>query len=132
MKCSFASVISRLGRRGIFLLFLSLVDLLYGYSQIANPTEIVEVVSHTTWGWLWIGVGIALFIGAWVRRDRAAFGLAAFIKAAWAGMWVDVWFSDAIVPRAWVSVVIWGAFAAVVMVVATWPEVRMFHPEDQD
>jgi hypothetical protein len=112
------------GRRGAFLLFLALVDLLYGYSQLTTPTSIVEVFSSTTWGWIWIGIGVVLTAGAFVHRDRAAFGLAAFIKAAWAGMWVDVWISDAHVPRAWVSVVIWGAFAGVVLVVSTWPEVH--------
>lgn len=117
----------RIGRRGAFLLFLSLVDLLYGYSQLVNPMAVVRVFSHDGWGWLWIGVGVVLFAGAWVRKDRAAFGLAAFIKALWAGMWVDVWISDVLVPRAWVSVAIWTGFAAIVCLVSTWPEVTTVH-----
>lgn len=116
---------SRIGRRGAFLLFLSLLDILYGWSlMIAPPAPPLHLVlSLDAWGWVWIGTGIFLIPGAFIRRDRSCFALASFLMAAWAGAWVDVWVSDAFVPRAWVSVAIWAAFAGVVVVVATWPEV---------
>jgi hypothetical protein len=119
----------RIGRRGLFLLFLALLDILYGWSLLASPPLALGLPLHLilpqmSWAWLWISTGLFLVPGAFLKADRLFFALAAFLKAAWAGAWVDVWLSDAFFPRAWVSVVIWGAFAGVVVVIATWPEVR--------
>lgn len=118
---------SRVGRRGLFLLFLALLDVLYGWSMLVTPLPgagLHLILPITAWGWVWIGTGIYLTLGAFIRRDRSFFGAAAFLKAAWAGAWVSVWLSDPLIPRAWVSVTIWAAFAGVVLVVASWPEVK--------
>lgn len=118
--------LARVGRRGAFLLFLALLDVLYGYSLLVTPPQgpgLHLVLSLDVWGWCWVATGIALLLGAFVKRDRVFFALAAFIKSAWAGAWVSVWVADDFYPRAWVSVLIWAAFAAAVLVVASWPEV---------
>lgn len=128
-------LVERIGRRGAFLLFLTLLDVLYGVSILQVPGALSRlhlVLSATGWGWWWIGTGVICCPAAFVRRDRLAFSLAAFLKAAWAGAWVDVWISDDFVPRAWVSVVIWLAFAMIVLVVSSWPEVRSPHQKGDD
>lgn len=117
----------RIGRRGVFLLFLGLLDILYGWSMLVTPLTpgiaLHLVLPIEAWGWVWIGTGIFLIPGAFMRADRFFFAAASFLKAAWAGAWVSVWWQDPLIPRAWVSVAIWAAFAGVVLVVSTWPEV---------
>lgn len=122
------AVRERIGRRGAFLLFLALLDILYGWSMLVTPIpgpDLHLILPLDAWGWIWIGTGIYLIPGALIKRDRSFFALAAFLKAGWAGAWVSVWLSDPFIPRAWVSVVIWAAFAGVVLVVASWPEVQI-------
>lgn len=121
---------TQVGRRGAFLLFLALLDVLYGYSLIATPPSAVHldlILSLAAWGWVWLSAGCLLAAGAFVRRDRIFFAIASMLKTAWAGAWAVVWIKDPI-PRAWVSVAIWAAFAAIVLVVSTWPEVFPLKP----
>lgn len=117
---------TKIGRRGAFLLFLALVDILYGYSMMVAGSPAIKldlILDSTAWGWWWIATGIACLAGALLDRDRLFYGLAAFTKAAWAMTWVNVWIQDPAVPRAWVSVAIWGGFSGIVLVISTWPEV---------
>lgn len=121
------SVWAMLGRRGVFLLFLALLDFLYGWSILNSPaiaSKLHLLVPYQAWGWGWTVTGALLAAGAFLKRDRLFFGWSAFMKAAFAGAWVDVWMNDPQVPRAWISAVIWGAFAALVLVVSGWPEVH--------
>lgn len=112
----------------MFLWFLALLDILYGYSLLATPLPLRDrldlILPWPVWAWIWLGVGTFLIPGAFVRGDRWFFAAAALIKAFWAVAWISVWLLDPQVPRAWVSVVIWGAFSGVVVLVATWPEVK--------
>lgn len=126
MRAKGSRLWEHVGRRGAFLSFLSLLDVLYGYSILTVPTSpprLHLLIPYWSWGYVWLAAGIVLFPGIWVRRDRFFYAVAAFMKAAWAGAWVDVWVNDSSVARAWVSVLIWAAFAALVLVVSTWPEV---------
>lgn len=123
----------QVGRRGAFLAFLALLDILYGYSILtimATPPRLHLLLTYEQWGWAWLGVGVALLPGVFVRRDRFYYGLAAFLMAAWGGAWVDVWVSDPATLRAWVSVLVWFSFAGLVLVVSTWPEVRRLKGRD--
>lgn len=130
-------ILGRVGRRGLFLLFLALLDLLYGYSLLAAPISgggdgepLLLVLPGVAWGWCWLGTGAALAVGAFTRRDRLYFALASFLMAAWAGAWAAAWLShnDDASSRSWATVVIWGAFAGVVLVISTWPEVKPLSP----
>ena len=113
---------NRIGHRGAFLLFLALLDFLYGWSLLVVPApELKHVLPFHVWGFIWIAGGVACLIGAFLRMDRIPYGVAATVKAGWAMAWVKIWvFND--IPRAWVSVAIWAAFAGLVVIVSTWPE----------
>ena len=116
----------RVGRRGAFLAFLALLDFAYGYSLYLVPASQRAydlLLPWQAWGVVWLAVG-AVCAGGMVLRtgaDRLAFSLAAALKTCWAAVFVRVWLLDHL-PRGWVSVVIWLAFAAVVLLVSSWPE----------
>lgn len=117
-------LLRRAGHRGAFLSFLVLLDVLYGYSLLSSPPATFAgyylPLSLPAMGWIWIGVGIALSTGIFLRNDRLHFALSAMFKTAWAGLFVNLWWQG--LPRAWVSVVLWAAFAGIVLVVASWAE----------
>ena len=125
MKINLKGLVRRVGHRGAFLLFLSLLDFLYGYSLFSTARQgshLDLILSLQTWGIAWIVVGAVLLWGSFVRKDQFPFGLAATIKAAWAAAWVKIWLFSHVIPLAWVSVAIWTAFSALVVIVSTWPE----------
>lgn len=115
----------RLGHRGAFLLFLAILDFLYGYSIITEPVP--GLGSYDTflpvpaWGWIWVGVGVICLLRAPFARDRVAYASAAGLKVAWAGLFAHLWLIQDF-PRGWVSVVIWLCFAATVLIISSWPE----------
>jgi hypothetical protein len=114
----------RIGHRGAFLLFLALLDFLYGWSLIITPApDLRNVLPFEVWGVVWIVGGFACLIGAFMRMDRISYGVAATVKAGWAAVWLKIWlFNGDIIPRAWVSVAIWAAFSGIVIIISTWPE----------
>lgn len=117
----------RIGHRGAFLIFLFLLDELYGFSLLEDPFPpgIHWFIQPHTWAYVWMVTGALLLTGVIFRADYFQFALASLIKVAWAFTWVRIWiFND--VPRAWVSAIIWLAFAALVTVVATWTEPPRF------
>ena len=117
----------RVGRRGAFLLFLAILDFGYGYSLIeVNLRQSLHadlLLPYPAWGIIWLSTGAVCAVGAVLRTgaDRFAFAAAATLKAAWGAVFVRVWLYDRL-PRGWVSVIIWLAFAAVVLLVSSWPE----------
>jgi hypothetical protein len=128
---SLTRLVNHVGRRGIFLLFLALVDIIVGLSIMWQPETfpgLGRALPITVWQWWWLGTGIVLIPGAFMVRDRVFFALAAFLKAAWSARWVWIWVSVPQIPRPWVSVVVWGAFAGIVLVIASWPEVTVIRP----
>lgn len=114
----------RIGHRGSFLLFLALLDFAYGYSLIAAPPQervFDLLLPWAVWGWIWVGTGAVLFAGSLVIRDRIAYSLAALLKVVWAGVFAEVWLVQNL-PRGFVSVVVWAAFALTVILISGWPE----------
>ncbi len=113
-----------MGHRGAFLLFLAVLDILYGYSLLTDQIPVAlayPFLSEMTWGIIWITVGAACFLGAFVKkRDRVAFALASILKTAWALRYMWLWHEGNL--RAWIAIVVWLAFAATVLVIASWPE----------
>ena len=126
VRRSARKVVRRVGRRGAFLAFLAVLDVAYGWSlYVVSPAHRVYdlLLPWQAWGIIWLSVGAVCAIGAVLRTgaDRVAFALAAALKTFWGLVFVRVWLYDH-VPRGWVSVVIWLAFAAVVLLVSSWPE----------
>ena len=120
-----AAWIDHVGRRGGFLLFLAILDVIYGYALIrhplAGPHPYYELLPPRIWAGVWIAVGLACLIQAPMRHDKLAFVAAATLKAAWAALWVHLWIVQRF-PDGWLSMVIWAVFAATVVMVAGWPE----------
>lgn len=121
---------SRLGYRGAFLLFLAVIDLIYGWFLI-NPTP---ESTHTTqfvwrshimptqaWGAVWVTVGVALLVSAFMRQDRIGYALAIALKIAWAFVAAAAGLSGH-VQGSWTTVAIWGGFAALTVLESGRPE----------
>lgn len=114
------------GYRGKYLSFLALLDLAYGYSLLTSPAALTKtdlVLPYKVWGVLWVAAGCVCVAGAFMTVDRVAFACAALVKTAWSG----VFFYLAVAgsspfQRAWVGAVIWLAFAATTLMIASWPE----------
>ena len=119
------NLIHKAGYRGAVLLFLAMLDILYGYSLIADPSAPLSylnlVLPLHVWFYLWVGIGVFLLTGVLTRYDRIHFALSAFLKAAWASAWLYVLIYQHF-PRSWISVVIWAAFAILTVIISFWPE----------
>lgn len=112
----------RIGYRGAFLMFLVMLNFVYGYSLITDPPMHVNLLLPlNVWAWTWIVMGFILATGVFVKNDRFQFGLSATFKSFWAVAWLGTWI-DLGTPRAWINAVIWLSFAALVVVVSFWPE----------
>lgn len=120
------------GRRGECLLFLFLLDVLYGLSLLRPPAGaqrsattrfLAEVMPLSWWALLWLAVGTACLAGAFRQSDRFAYAAAAALKVLWGTMFALGWLAG-VVERGWVGAVVWLAFALFVMRIASWPEPR--------
>lgn len=120
------------GRRGAFLAFLAVLDVLFGYSIFSVPRiallDINTLIPITAWGWIWIGTGIAIASGVFLRVDRIQYTLAALLKTSWGLLYAYLWWQG--VPNSWVSVVLWLSFAMIIVLIAGWPEHRMRRPPE--
>lgn len=130
------TLIHRIGRRGGSLLFLALVDLVYGASLLIpdaptakNPLYIylTRLAPLGVWGLAWAAVGTVMVIQAFAVDDRFAFGVGAFWKLLWGVLSLGAWGDG--VPRAYVGAVIWIAFAGFVVLLSGWPEAPIPRPD---
>jgi hypothetical protein len=121
----------RIGRRGCFLLFLALMDILIAYSmtpftavaKLPNYTYLAQYLPIQAWAGIWAGVGIVCGLQAFARRDHFAFTVAVALKLVWATLYLAAWV-DAGVPRGWVGAVLFYALGGVTAIIASWPETR--------
>ncbi|SRR6266496_1893 len=116
------SLISRTGRRGVFLSFLSILDIGYGYGLITGIPVTNLLLSWDIWGWIWIGFGIFISTGILARMDLWQYGAATLLKTAWGLANLDSWVLHG--GRGWVAAIVWLSFAATVIVISGWPEPR--------
>jgi hypothetical protein len=130
-KGTLMRVAHRVGRRGCFLLFLALLDLLLAYSMTPAATVaklptyayLSQYLPLQAWAGIWAGVGIICGIQAFARRDHAAFTVAVALKLVWATLYIAAWM-EADVPRGWVGAVLFYALGGVTAIIASWPESR--------
>ena len=114
----------RIGRRGAFLLFLAILDSAYGYSLIIVPTLVNSydlLLPLKTWIILWLVMGVVCLSGVFAKTDWFQYGCSALFKAAWAALYLQLWIVQHD-THAWVSTVIWLAFAMIILLVGGWPE----------
>lgn len=121
---------THVGRRGEFLLFLALLDVVVGFS-LARPAPqaqrtpsvhlLSEVAPLSWWAGLWLFVAVVCLWGAFRRGDRFAYACAAGLKVLWGGLFLFGWLAGEVV-RGWAAAVIWLVFAVFVARIASWPE----------
>ncbi len=119
----------RIGRRGLFLGFLAVLDGVFGYFLLIppvgfSPTQVFPLLPETAWAVAWLTVGASCIVGMFMKVDRVPYMLAALLKASWGLRYAYIWYKG-LAPYAWVSLVIWLAFAGTVMMVAGWPEAKV-------
>lgn len=128
------SLVIRIGRRGSYLLFLAILDFVYGYSLLAAVNPALQKVNLflplEAWGIAWLIVGVICLVQAFAKLDRVAFSLAVTIKALWGLAFVFSWGFTTTAPLGWLSGVVWITFAIMTAIISYWPEQRRFRIED--
>lgn len=123
-------LLQRVGRRGAFLLFLALLDIVYAYSLAfpsvsveGNPTYtfLATIVPLDVWAALWVSVGVICLVFAFREKDAPGFAAAMFLMVLWASILLLGWLFAG-VERGYLSSAIWGSFAALLTLIASWPE----------
>jgi hypothetical protein len=110
---------TRLGYRGAFLLFLAVIDLVYGWFLI-NPTpeqtrtsQFVwrdHIMPTEAWGVIWLSVAVVLVISAFMNQDRIGYAVAIALKVGWAFIAAMSGLTGH-AQGSWTTVAIWGGFA---------------------
>lgn len=133
MTAAWKKLWRQVGRRGLFLAFLALLDVVYGYFILNppayTPPQLYPLLPMRAWAGLWLATGAVCTIGMFLRRqDRIAYALAALLLAGWGLHYL--WLQHLGMPFAWVSAMIWLVFAGIVLVVASWPEEIIILPPE--
>jgi hypothetical protein len=132
--CRVRWLLRHIGRRGAFLGFLALLDIILSYSIIqplplglrpdAFYRPFIEIMPLVWWSRWWLATAVLVVVAAVVHRVRTfAFGAAAMIKMAWALGYLVGWVDhDPAFSRGYQTATIFAAFAAIVVLVAAWRE----------
>jgi hypothetical protein len=130
----------RIGRRGAILLILSVVDIAYGASLIGPSADSLGSAAVVwrehfaplwVWGGVWLVVAAILIVSAFLRNDAIGYLTATVLKISWSLTSFASWMFGG-VDRGWVSSIIWLVVAAMVWVIAGWPEPSPVMPTDEE
>lgn len=118
-----------IGRRGAFLLFLSMIFLVGGFnfldrnaSQLENIYPLLKAIPVEVWGWGWLVTGAVCAVGALLEGvEWASFALASFLMLSWSANYIWAW-SGHTIPRPWTGLVIYGSFSLMITLVSGWRE----------
>lgn len=135
MRRFIRSAVVRVGRRGSFLIFLAILNILYGYSLVAiprpGPVSVNLILPSAVWGIVWIISGVVCFLESFVTLDRLAFTVAVLVQFLWGAAELFSWLTSATNPYGWISAAIFLAFGLLTSIVSFWPEQRRFRVEDK-
>jgi hypothetical protein len=129
----------RMGRRGVFLTLLALIDAGYGSALIAAdrghpvwwPASVARADHHhhlaglplATWGWIWIITAVFLLTGVLSYQDRVQYAAGSLIPVAWGILAADWWLRTR-EPGGWGVMCIYLGAAAAILLISGWPEIR--------
>lgn len=123
-------IFHRIGRRGGFLLLLSMIDVGYGASLIGPTADTLGLPTTLwresyaplwVWGTGWLVVAMILIVTAFLHNDTIGYSAAIGWKIVWGLTTLASWLFGG-VTRGWVSTIIWMVVAGMVAVVSGWPE----------
>lgn len=128
------SAARHVGRRGAFLIFLALLDVVLGYAIVqplpfgltraALYQPFVEIMPLQAWAAWWMATGVLAGIAAvWTRLRPVAFGAGALIKIAWSLGYLIGWVER--VPafsRGYQTAAIYLSFGLVTLLISSWRE----------
>ncbi|MFH9728295.1 hypothetical protein ACH4M4_35855 [Streptomyces sp. NPDC017254] len=117
----------RLGYRGAALLICGIAWINYGAGLLADPrfgtargaTALTSLAPLAVWGWVWIVTGAASCAASVLRSGRDWWGW--LCAAAMPGVWAVAYTGARLLgefPQGWYSGVTWGAFPALLAVLA--------------
>ncbi len=127
-------VAHHVGRRGAFLLFLTLLDVVlgfaltqplpYGLSARVFYQPFVSIMPLGLWAAWWLATGCMTAVAAvWHRARPATFAAASLIKTAWGLGYLIGWAGgQAAFTRGYLGAATFLAFAAIVLTLAGWRE----------
>lgn len=122
--------IMEVGYRGRALLILGVLDLVYaiGLAMVTfgiGGTRATDFISRAmppgTLAAMWLIVSILCFVYAFRTWDSIAWSATVFIKVFW-GVLSGVGWIVGEIPRGYIVVVIWWAFASLIWLISRWPE----------
>jgi hypothetical protein len=135
-------LVHRVGRRGYFLILLSVVDAFYGYrmlwpesagqaEQNRYLSEVIDSLGErpSLWCWavLWWGAGACCLVSAFRKQDYLGFGAAFTMKVIWVAGNVAAGLNG--MPGWQLRSVVWAFIGSTVLVIAKWPEPHNSFPE---
>lgn len=134
---------SRIGRRTLVLLFFGFLWMLVGVGVLLGPAdrfsrpgatgELLEIMDHPHWGWMWLAFGLMAVISGVLRRrarmlDEWGFNSLLIPVGTWtlAFLWSAVAFvasnGEFGQARSWFGAVVYGVMTLAVLVIAGWPD----------
>lgn len=134
------ALVHHVGRRGAILLILAIVDVAYGSSLIGPSSDSLGSAAIAwrqhfaplwVWGGVWLVVAAILIVSAFLRNDAIGYFAAIGLKISWSLTTLASWVFGG-VERGWLSAIVWMVVAAMVWVIAGWPEPRTVPPSDEE
>lgn len=118
-------------RRALVLVCLGVTYVLVGLGlslappvgdRLAVYAQLTRLLPLDAWAVAWVATGVCCLLAApWRRAETPAFGGVAGLAVVWSSGLGAAWALDG-AARGWLGAAQWGAVAALVLIVASWPD----------
>lgn len=123
-----------LGHRGLFLLLLGVVEIIYGAGLLTAagrdtrtehwwPASVGDLggLPLDLWGTVWVLIGSLCLLTAWTAADRIGYAAGVLLNVGWSAFAVQRWLATG-EAGSWAPAAIYTGIAVGVFLVAGWPE----------